>query len=121
MKNSTKAMSSTWSPLFAAVSAAMVSLGAIAQDSEPALEEVIVVGSQIKGASISEALAVSVVEPVDRAHLATVDRLVGTDRQVVVYGEDFVCKAHCTGSGDQFVDAGIVPKIIGPGALQSLL
>ena len=62
MKNPTKAMSSTWSPLFVAVSAAMVSLGAIAQDSEPALEEVIVVGSQIKGASISEALAVSVVD-----------------------------------------------------------
>ena len=62
MNNPTKAMSSTWSPLFVAVSAAMVSLGAIAQDSEPALEEVIVVGSQIKGASISEALAVSVVD-----------------------------------------------------------
>ena len=44
MKNPTKAMSPTWSPLFVAVSAAMVSLGTIAQDSEPALEEVIVVG-----------------------------------------------------------------------------
>ena len=34
----------------------------VAQDDEPALEEVIVVGSQIRGASISEALAVSVLD-----------------------------------------------------------
>ncbi len=47
-------------PLAAAI--AVLSATTFAQDDETALEEVIVVGSQIKGASISEALAVSVVD-----------------------------------------------------------
>ena len=45
-----------------AVAIAVLSANTFAQDDETALEEVIVVGSQIKGASISEALAVSVVD-----------------------------------------------------------
>ena len=45
-----------------AVAIAVLSANTFAQDDEAALEEVIVVGSQIKGASISEALAVSVVD-----------------------------------------------------------
>ena len=43
-----------------AVAIAVLSATTFAQDNDTALEEVIVVGSQIKGASISEALAVSV-------------------------------------------------------------
>ena len=45
-----------------AVAIAVLSATTFAQDDDTALEEVIVVGSQIKGASISEALAVSVVD-----------------------------------------------------------
>ena len=45
-----------------AVAIAVLSATTFAQDDDTALEEVIVVGSQIKGASISEALAVSLVD-----------------------------------------------------------
>ena len=47
-------------PLVAAI--AFASSVSFAQDDDTPLEEVIVVGSQIKGASISEALAVSVID-----------------------------------------------------------
>ena len=47
-------------PLVAAI--AFASSVSFAQDDDTSLEEVIVVGSQIKGASISEALAVSVID-----------------------------------------------------------
>lgn len=66
-KHFSGSMSFTHRPLAVAVALlsttamATASMGAMAQDDETAIEEVIVVGSQIKGASISEALAVSVV------------------------------------------------------------
>ena len=66
-KHSLGALSVTRKPLAVAVAAlsCAVSAYSVAQDDETAIEEVIVVGSQIKGASISEALAVSVVGAAD--------------------------------------------------------
>ena len=70
-KHFSGSMSFTRRPLAVAVALlsttamATASMGAMAQDDETAIEEVIVVGSQIKGASISEALAVSVVGSAD--------------------------------------------------------
>ena len=61
------ALSVARKPLAVAVAtlSCAVSAYSVAQDDETAIEEVIVVGSQIKGASISEALAVSVVGAAD--------------------------------------------------------
>ena len=66
-KHSLGALSVTRKPLAVAVATLSCAISAysVAQDDETAIEEVIVVGSQIKGASISEALAVSVVGAAD--------------------------------------------------------
>ena len=66
-KHLSGALSVARKPLAIAVAALTCAIPAhsVAQDDETAIEEVIVVGSQIKGASISEALAVSVVGAAD--------------------------------------------------------